>query len=66
MTDDEVNMNKITENNLRFPDGRRLCYAEYGDTNGKLIFAFHEELGQGGMETVSRLIDKKLDEEVAY
>ncbi|MFC2142247.1 hypothetical protein ACFLR7_04870 [Acidobacteriota bacterium] len=59
-------MNKITENSLRFPDGRRLYYAEYDDPNGKLIFAFHEELGQGGMETVSRFIDKKLDEEVAY
>jgi pimeloyl-ACP methyl ester carboxylesterase len=34
-------MNKNTENYLRFPGGRRLCYAEYGDPNGKPIFAFH-------------------------
>ena len=28
-------------NILKLPDGRKLCYAEYGDPKGKLIFEFH-------------------------
>jgi len=34
-------MNKTTENYLQLPDGRRLCYAEYGDPTGQPIFVFH-------------------------
>jgi pimeloyl-ACP methyl ester carboxylesterase len=34
-------INKATENYLKLPDGRKLCYAEYGDPNGKPIFEFH-------------------------
>lgn len=34
-------MNGFTENYLRFPDGRQLCYAEYGDSTGQPIFVFH-------------------------
>ncbi|MCK5219547.1 alpha/beta hydrolase [bacterium] len=34
-------MNKTTENHLKLPDGRQLCYAEYGDLNGFSIFVFH-------------------------
>ncbi len=34
-------MNQTTENFLKLPDGRQLCYAEYGDPNGKPIFEFH-------------------------
>jgi len=34
-------INKTTENYLRFPDGRQLCYAEYGDPTGQPIFVFH-------------------------
>ena len=34
-------MNKSTENHLELPDGRRLCYAEYGDQGGQPIFVFH-------------------------
>jgi pimeloyl-ACP methyl ester carboxylesterase len=30
-----------TENYLTLPDGRKLCYAEYGDPNGTPIFVFH-------------------------
>ena len=26
---------------IKLPDGRRLAYAEYGDTNGKAVFLFH-------------------------
>jgi pimeloyl-ACP methyl ester carboxylesterase len=32
---------KNTENYFELPDGRQLCYAEYGDPSGKPIFAFH-------------------------
>jgi len=28
-------------NNLTLPDGRNLCYAEYGDTDGKPVILFH-------------------------
>ena len=34
-------MNKKNENYLRLPDGRVLCYAEYGDPAGRPIFVFH-------------------------
>ncbi len=34
-------MNKTTENYLKLPDGRQLCYAEYGDPTGQPIFVFH-------------------------
>jgi pimeloyl-ACP methyl ester carboxylesterase len=34
-------INKTTENYLKLPDGRRLCYAEYGDPTGQPIFVFH-------------------------
>lgn len=30
-----------TENYLTLPDGRKLCFAEYGDPNGMPIFVFH-------------------------
>lgn len=30
-----------TENYMEFPDGRRLCFAEYGDPEGFPIFLFH-------------------------
>lgn len=33
--------NLSTENYLTLPDGRKLCYAEYGDPNGIPIFVFH-------------------------
>ncbi len=33
--------NKNTENYLKLPDGRQLCYAEYGDPKGQPIFVFH-------------------------
>jgi pimeloyl-ACP methyl ester carboxylesterase len=33
--------NLSTENYLTLPDGRKLCYAEYGDPNGTPIFVFH-------------------------
>jgi pimeloyl-ACP methyl ester carboxylesterase len=32
---------KMNKNFLKLPDGRRLCYAEYGDPNGQPIFVFH-------------------------
>jgi pimeloyl-ACP methyl ester carboxylesterase len=38
---DEIMMTEITENFLELPDGRRICYAEYGDPNGQPIFVFH-------------------------
>jgi pimeloyl-ACP methyl ester carboxylesterase len=34
-------MNNNTENYLTLPDGRRLCYAEYGDPGGQPILVFH-------------------------
>ncbi|MFC1568105.1 alpha/beta fold hydrolase [Candidatus Margulisiibacteriota bacterium] len=34
-------INKNIENFLKLPDGRQLCYAEYGDPNGSPIFIFH-------------------------
>ena len=34
-----------TEQYLRLPDGRRLCYAEYGDPDGSPIFVFHGNPG---------------------
>ena len=34
-------MNKTTEKYLKFPDGRQLCYAEYGHPEGLPIFVFH-------------------------
>ena len=34
-------MNETAENFLKFPDGRQICYAEYGDPTGQPIFAFH-------------------------
>jgi pimeloyl-ACP methyl ester carboxylesterase len=38
-------MNKTTENYLTLPDGRRLCYAEYGDPCGQPVFVFHGNPG---------------------
>ncbi len=38
-------MNKNTENYLKLPDGRQLCYAEYGDPEGQPIFVFHGNPG---------------------
>jgi len=34
-------MNKTNENYLKLPDGRQLCFAEYGDPEGQPIFVFH-------------------------
>jgi pimeloyl-ACP methyl ester carboxylesterase len=34
-------MNGTTARYLRLADGRRLCYAEYGDTGGQPVFVFH-------------------------
>jgi len=34
-------MNTTNENYLKLPDGRQLCYAEYGDPTGMTIFVFH-------------------------
>lgn len=34
-------MNKTTENYHKLPDGRQLCYAQYGDPIGQPIFVFH-------------------------
>ena len=34
-------MNKTNENYLKLPDGRQLCFAEYGDPKGQPIFVFH-------------------------
>ena len=34
-------MNKTTEKYLKLPDGRQLCYAEYGHPEGLPIFVFH-------------------------
>jgi len=34
-------INKTPENYLKLPDGRQLCYAEYGDPTGQPIFVFH-------------------------
>ncbi len=34
-----------TEHYLQLPDGRRLCYAEYGDPEGSPIIAFHGNPG---------------------
>jgi pimeloyl-ACP methyl ester carboxylesterase len=34
-------IDKTTENYLKLPDGRQLCYAEYGDPTGQPIFVFH-------------------------
>ena len=34
-------MTKTTENYLKLPDGRQLCYAEYGHPAGLPIFVFH-------------------------
>ena len=34
-------MNETTENYLKLPDGRQLCYAEYGDPKSLPIFVFH-------------------------
>jgi pimeloyl-ACP methyl ester carboxylesterase len=36
-----MKMNKMTENYLKLPGGRQLCYAEYGDPKGQPIFVFH-------------------------
>jgi pimeloyl-ACP methyl ester carboxylesterase len=38
-----MNIKKVnsTENYLTLPDGRKLCYAEYGDPNGFPVFLFH-------------------------
>jgi pimeloyl-ACP methyl ester carboxylesterase len=35
----------MNTNFLEVPDGRRLCYAEYGDPNGTPIFVFHGNPG---------------------
>jgi pimeloyl-ACP methyl ester carboxylesterase len=35
----------MTTHFLELPDGRRLCYAEYGDPNGEPIFVFHGNPG---------------------
>lgn len=34
-----------TENFIRLSDGKRLCYAEYGDPDGKPVFLFHGNPG---------------------
>lgn len=34
-------MNKTNENYLKLPDGRQLCFAEFGDPKGQPIFVFH-------------------------
>jgi len=34
-------VNKANENYLKLPDGRQLCYAEFGDPKGQPIFVFH-------------------------
>ena len=34
-------MNKTNENYLKLPDGRQLCFAEYGAPKGQPIFVFH-------------------------
>jgi pimeloyl-ACP methyl ester carboxylesterase len=34
-------MNETTEDYLKLPDGRQICYADYGDPTGQPIFAFH-------------------------
>ena len=34
-------MNENNENYLKLPDGRQLCFAEYGDPEGQPIFVFH-------------------------
>lgn len=34
-------MNENNENYLKLPDGRQLCFAEYGDPKGQPIFVFH-------------------------
>ena len=34
-------MDKSSENYIELPDGRQLCYAEYGDPTGRPIFVFH-------------------------
>ncbi len=34
-------MNRTNENYLKLPDGRQLCYVEYGDPKGQPIFVFH-------------------------
>ena len=34
-----------TKNILKLSDGRQLCFAEYGDSNGKPIFLFHGNPG---------------------
>lgn len=47
--------NKNTENYLRLPDGRKLCYAEYGDPHGKPIFEFH---GNPSSRLGSKLFDE--------
>ena len=37
-----VNKRSLKDTNmLRLPDGRQLCYAEYGDPKGRPIFEFH-------------------------
>lgn len=34
--------NSLKDTNiLRLPDGRKLCYAEYGDSDGKPVILFH-------------------------
>jgi len=50
-------MNGQTSSNIKLPDGRMLCYAEYGAQNGKPIFYFHGNPG-------SRLDPLMLDQEV--
>ncbi len=32
------------DNILKLPDGRQLCYAEYGDPDGKPVILFHGTL----------------------
>jgi len=34
-------MKKANENYLKLPDGRQLCFAEYGAPKGQPIFVFH-------------------------
>lgn len=34
-----------TKNFIRLSDGKKLCYAEYGDPNGKPVFLFHGNSG---------------------
>ena len=38
-------MDETTTKFFDLPDGRRLCYAEYGNPSGQVIFLFHGNPG---------------------